>query len=413
MTNLLPIAKVLWRRKAGAALIAAQVALTLAILCNALGVVADRVALADRPGGMAEDELFYVQMITPGYDEDPFGVQRSTEALLRGLPGVQAAAWVNQAPLSMSGNSSGLSNADLSVRFLNSAHYTAGRSLVDLLGLKLVEGRDFGPDELLEQDLRVSRDVPAGTKAIVTRALAEQLYPGAGSVVGRVLRLGSDATDPAPEIIGVVERLVSPWGRASWMEGDPYGERAFITPVRVNERETFAVRTAAGERARVQRDVQQRLLQAVPGRIVLDVDSQEALREQRYRGERWLAGMLLVVTGLLLVMTAAGIVGLASLWVAQRRRQIGVRRALGARRIDIVLHFLMENLMITGAGVVLGLTLAVALNGALLRFTALPPLSPALLASGALLLPLLGALAVLGPALRAARVSPAEATRAA
>lgn len=408
-----PIAKALWRRKGGASLIAAQVALTLAILCNALAVVADRLDLSGRDSGVDEAGLFYVQLITPGYDADPFGVQRATEALLRGMPGVREAAWVNQAPLAQSGTSSGVSNEDFSVRFLNSSHYSAGASLVQVLGLRLVQGRDFTPDELLTLDLRQTREPPSGMKIIVTRALAEQLYPGAASVVGRTLRLGATPGDPTGQIVGVVERLVSPWGRASWMEGDPFGERGFITPVRVNERETYAVRTTAADRARLQAEVQQRLLQAVPGRIVLNADSQADLRERRYRGERWLAGMLLVVTGLLLVMTAAGIVGLASLWVAQRRRQIGVRRALGARRVDIVKHFLMENLMITATGVALGLTGAVALNGVLLRFTALPPLSPALLAGGALLLPLLGALAVLGPALRAARVSPAEATRAA
>lgn len=408
-----PIAKALWRRKGGALLIALQVALTLAILCNALAVVADRVQLSSRDSGVDEPGLFYVRLITPGYEADGLGVQRSTEALLRGVPGVREAAWVNQAPLSQSGSSTGVSNEDFSVRFLNSSHYSAGVSLVQVLGLKLVEGRDFSPDELLELDLRQTRQPPAGMKFIVTRALAEQLYPGAASVLGRTIRLGTTPADPAGEIIGVVERLVSPWGRAGWMEGDPFGERAFITPVRVPERETYAVRTAPQDRERLLAEVQQRLLQAVPGRIVLSADSQAALRERRYRAERWLAGMLLVVTSLLLVMTAAGIVGLASLWVAQRRRQIGVRRALGARRADIVRHFLMENLMITSCGVALGLTLAVALNGALLRFTSLPTLSPGLLAGGAALLLALGAAAVLAPALRAARVSPAEATRAA
>lgn len=411
--NLSPIAKALWRHKTGALLIAVQVALTLAILCNALVVVIDRLALSHRPSGLADAELFYLQVVTPGYAQDPFGQQHAAEALLRSLPGVRQAGWINQVPLSQSGSSSGIANADLSVKYLNSAHYTASTSLLQLLGLQLVDGRDFLPEEFVDLDLRRSREPPPRARAIVTRALAEQLYPGQASVVGRGLRIGNAPEDPVLTIVGVVDRLVSPWGRARWAEGDPYGERGFITSVRVNERETYAVRTEPGQLARVQREAAQRLQQAVPGRILLSSRSQDEVRERRYRGERWLAGMLLTVTGALLVMTAAGIVGLASLWVAQRRRQIGVRRALGARRIDIVSHFLTENLMITGAGVVLGLTLAVGLNGALTRFSALPPLPPLLLLGGALLMPLLGALAVLGPALRAARVSPAEATRAA
>lgn len=404
-----PIAKALWRHKTGALLIAAQVALTLAILCNALTVVLDRREQAERPTGTAEDELFWVQVITPGYEQDPFGTQHAAEALLRGVPGVREAAWVNQLPLTESGSSTGLSSDDGKVQFLNASHYSAGRSLVQALGLKLVQGRDFAPEELVELDLRRSRTPPP--QVMVTQALAEQLYPGAASVVGKVVRFGNGADDPVLTIIGVVERLVTPWGRVDWMAGDRYGERSFITPVRVNERETYVVRTEPGQLQRVQRDAVARLQAAVPGRILLQARSLAESREVRYRGDRWLAGMLMLVTGMLLVMTAAGIVGLASLWVAQRRKQIGVRRALGARRADILAHFLTENLMITGAGVVLGLTLAVGLNGALTRVTTLPPLPPALLLAGAVLMPLLGALAVLGPALRAARVSPAEATR--
>lgn len=411
--NLAPIAKALWHRKTGAALIVVQVALTLAILCNALAVVGDRLEQMRRPTGVADDELFYVQLITPGYDEDPFGRQDAAQALLASLPGVKSAAWINQVPLSQSGSSTGVGNDDLSVKFLGSAHYSTAHPLVPLLGVQLVDGRDFGPEDQVALDLRRSRDVPAQAKAIVTRALAAQLYPGQSRVVGRVLRLGNEASDPALQIVGVVDRLVSPWGRAGWLEGDRFGERSFVTSVRVNERETYVVRAEPGQRARLMREAEQRLQQAVPGRIVLSVRAQDQVREQRYRSERWLAGMLLVVTGALLVMTAAGIVGLASLWVAQRRRQIGVRRALGARRVDILQQFLTENLMITTIGVALGLTLAVGLNGALTRWTALPALPPLLLAGGALLLPVLGALAVLGPALRAARVSPAEATRSA
>ena len=406
-----PIAKALWRHKTGAVLIATQVALTLAILCNALTVVLDRQEQADRPSGAAEPELFWVSVITPGYDADPFGTQRAAEAVLRGVPGVRDAAWINQIPLSQSGSSTGLSSGDGKVQFLNSSHYSAAHSLVQLMGLKLVQGRDFRPEEMVELDLRSSRKPPP--QVIVTQALAEQLYPGQPDVVGRVARFGNGPDDPVLTIIGVVERLGTPWGRVEWMAGDRFGERSFITPVRVNERELYLVRTEPGQLERVQRDAVARLQAAVPGRILLLTRTLEEARERRYRGDRWLAGLLVTVTGMLLVMTAAGIVGLASLWVAQRRRQIGVRRALGARRRDIVLHFLAENLMITTAGVALGLTLAVGLNGALTRVTALPPLPPVLLLAGALAMPLLGALAVLGPALRAARVSPAEATRSA
>jgi putative ABC transport system permease protein len=97
--------------------------------------------------------------------------------------------------------------------------------------------------------------------------------------------------------------------------------------------------------------------------------------------------------------------------VAQRRKQIGVRRALGATWSDIVRYFITENLMITTGGIVAGLLLAVALNQLLMRQVQMGKLPLEYLAYGAGLLWLLGIASVYGPASRAARTSPAVATR--
>ncbi|WP_340649218.1 ABC transporter permease, partial [Pseudoxanthomonas winnipegensis] len=98
-------------------------------------------------------------------------------------------------------------------------------------------------------------------------------------------------------------------------------------------------------------------------------------------------------------------------WVGQRTRQIGIRRAVGATRRDILRHFQAENFLIVGAGVVLGMLLAYGLNQLLMRQYELDRLPLFYLPIGAALLWALGQLAVLGPALRATRVPPAIATR--
>src|SRR5215469_11728016 len=109
--------------------------------------------------------------------------------------------------------------------------------------------------------------------------------------------------------------------------------------------------------------------------------------------------------------TALGIVGLTSFSVSQRTRQIGTRRALGARRADIVRYFMTENWLITSIGVVLGSVFAVALNYWLVSLFKVSPISWYYIPAGVLGLWVLGLLAVLGPALRAAAISPAIATR--
>jgi putative ABC transport system permease protein len=113
------------------------------------------------------------------------------------------------------------------------------------------------------------------------------------------------------------------------------------------------------------------------------------------------------------VVTALGIVGLASFWVQQRTRQIGVRRALGATRGQILRHFQVENFILAGIGIVFGMVLAFGINQLLMRQYELPRLPWQYLPAGAAILWILGQVAVLGPARRAASVPPAIATRSA
>jgi len=111
------------------------------------------------------------------------------------------------------------------------------------------------------------------------------------------------------------------------------------------------------------------------------------------------------------VVTAIGIMGLTGYWVQQRTRQVGIRRALGARRRDILYYFLAENMLIVGLGVLLGTLCAFAINQYLVHHYELARLPWSYLLIGAVTLWLLGQLAVLGPALLAAAVPPAVATR--
>jgi putative ABC transport system permease protein len=147
---------------------------------------------------------------------------------------------------------------------------------------------------------------------------------------------------------------------------------------------------------------------------VLDLDQSQTLgdlRHRYFRNDRAMAGMLVGVIAALLLVTALGIVGLASFWVAQRRKQIGVRRALGATRSDILRYFQTENFLIVSFGIGLGMVLAFGLNLALMSHYELPRLPLYYLPIGALSLWVLGQLAVLAPALRAAAVPPVVATR--
>lgn len=110
-------------------------------------------------------------------------------------------------------------------------------------------------------------------------------------------------------------------------------------------------------------------------------------------------------------MTATGIFALTSFWVEQRKRQIGIRRALGARRRDILRYFQIENLVIVTAGATLGLVMAVALNIALIARYEMARLPVPYALVGLFVVVVLSQVSTWLPARRASRVDPAIAIR--
>ena len=384
--------------------------MSLAIVANALYIIRDRLALTARPSGVADESSLFRIGIAPLKDpessEAKLAMQQRYSEVLRAVPGVLSVAWTNQTPLSQSGWNMGITlTPDQADSQSNTSMYFGPDSMVKTFGLKLVEGRDFTATDVMEVDPDKTQTL--GRTAIMTQALAKKLYPNE-SIVGKTLYIGI-APDARPfEVVGVVERLQSPWAQA--------GERGELTTIlatrRVQGYSMFAVRAEPGQRDRVMKEAEA-AVSKIPGQLVIENKSMEQDRFDVYRNDRAISWMLITVTGLLLLVTASGIVGMATLWVNQRRKQIGVRRALGARRLDVLRYFITENFIITTGGVVAGLVLAVALNQLLVSQLELSKLPIGYLATGSVVLWLIGVLAVYGPAWRASNISPAIATRSA
>ena len=405
-----PILSALMRSKTGAILVAVQVALSLAILANALHIVNVRQEVAARPSGVAaEGDVFHLlaRNLRPLGHNEELALQKRLAAAARAVPGVVSVAQVSQVPLSRNGSNSGFA---ASRKQENSsavaAVYITPDSLIKTWGLTLLEGRDFTPAEIVEIDQNVTEEFPP--QVIVTRAMAEKIHPGGGSALGMPLFLGTGEGAQQLQVVGVVERLQSQGAEV----GDK-GEYSVLFPVRLTgDGDTLlTIRAEAGQRDRVMKEAEQAIRAATPDKLIVRLRTLDEDRDTRYRADRAMSWMLITVSALLLLVTASGIVGIASLWVTQRRKQIGVRRALGARRIDILRYFLTENFMITSVGVAAGVVLALALNQLLVSQLEMARLPLPYLLGGALVFWLLGLGAVYGPAWRAASISPATATR--
>jgi len=410
-----PILAALRRHKAGVILIALQIALTLAIVCNAIFIIGQRIDRVNRPTGIDEANLFVVSQQwvgtpesgAPGAVDTIDSLVRADLDTLRRLPGVESVAPVNSVPLFGSSHVNGITlTPDQKNSTLSATIYEGDDKLMSTLGVQLIAGRAFTAADVLRMDFHDDTLPPS---VIVSQATAEKLFPNQ-SAVGKTIYSDSKPTT----IVGVVKLLESSMAESFAKDSDYY---TIIEPVRqVGDNSRYVVKTRSGQQAAAMAATRDALFAANPQRVI-DPDrgilSFAQVRHAAYRADRGMAILMAVVCLIMLCVTAAGIVGLTSFWVGQRHRQIGVRRALGARKSDILHYFQIENLMIAGGGVVVGVVLAVGLNLWLMSQYEMPRLPLLYVLIGTVALLALGQAAVFVPARRASRVSPIEATRAA
>lgn len=406
--QLRPILAALGRHKVATALIVLQVALTLAVASNALLIVAARVVHLSRPTGTDETHLFVIRNgWTMGQNATQIDANiRADLQTLRQVPGVRDAFSSQGIPL-------GGYNANIITHLKLDPEQKAGAQLVTFLasdehtigtfGISLVAGRNFRPEEIAVIGPNDKMDPPG---IIVTRSLADKLFPD-GSSLGKTVYLPDGPT----AIIGIVANLQGPLLHSRAMDHfTVLVPMRFVDPAGVN----YLVRTDATNMQPVIAASLKALQPRAGTRIVAakgGVVTMAHVREHAYADDHSVAMLMSIICGLLLLATAGGIVGLSSFWVSQRRRQIGIRRSLGATAGDILRYFHAENFLIVSGGIVLGALLAFFANLGLMQVYELPhmPLYVPLL--GALLLWLLGQLAVWGPARYAAKVSPVVAIR--
>lgn len=401
-----PILSSLKRNPVAATLIAAQIALTLAILANVLFIVTERVHAMALSSGVDEANVFMFHNQNIGEIRQPEQATDQDLAALRAIPGVLAATPTLSIPMGRSGwntsvNLEAKEHAGGEDR--SAALYMGDQQFLDAIGVRIIEGRNFEADEIKPFQ---QGDQQNPSVVLVSKALAEKLFHGK-SAIGKMVNIAGDQGEPQQRIVGVTDHIATPWPRSR----NP--DRAVFAPYKPIGSSGFIVRTQPGELDRVMSQVEEKLFAIERNRIIPKLRSFEDIRAEAYRNDRAMAMLLAVIGIALLAVTAFGIVGQASFWVTQRTRQIGTRRALGARRRDILRYFQTENALIALIGIAVGSALAIGINVALVQYLSFDRLPWTWLPVGAVIVLILGQLAVLGPAMRASKIAPAIATRSA
>ena len=397
-----PIFRAMTRNRARFFLIVAEVALTLAIVANCVSLIRESNAELSKVSGFDDANLLFVRSRPFA---EAFRDQKYLDAAvdadartLRAMPGVREASNTYFLPWQGGGSSTEVRRGETRHR---TQIYPGDLKFFDTLGVRLEEGRNFTQEEF---ETFSQRDLPEGTltPAVISRKLADLIYPEGGAL-GKVI--DDSAGVPAYRVVGIFGPFYNPYG---W----PIEEYAVIYPSRTGSfnGSFFLVRAQPGQAERLIPEIEKGLIAANNGRNV-EVQAIPDVRTGYDARDRAVVFALNAVMLLLVFVTALGIVGITSFSVAERQRQIGTRRALGATQADILRHFLLENWMITTIGAVLGLILAYALNFGLVNLVEGAKLDGWILAAGVGLLWATGLAAALGPALRAARIAPAIATR--
>jgi putative ABC transport system permease protein len=394
----------IYRKKSGAVLIAVQIAVTLAILSNALALIVDRLSWSARLTGIDEASIFFIYATSVDQPASLAALQSSDLASLRSLAGVANAYSTNAFPLEGGGWSMSADlQADQKTPSAHISYYFGDEQALDTLGVKLIAGRNFNASEILDRDASTA---PPATPIIITRTLAQRLFPR-GNALGGSLYL--ETQEPSP-IVGIIDRLQGPFVAATGFMST-FTENSVLAPFRpLGDSATYVVRIKPGNLDGVLKAATSQL-EGINGTRIISAKSMSEVRAAAYRSNRGLTLILGAVAFILLAVTAFGMAGLTSYWVAERRRQIGIRRALGATRLAILWFFHKENLLISLSGVLGGILMAIALNIWLIGRFEMVRLDPAYLIGSGVVMLLLGQIAALWPAMRAAQVPPALAIR--
>jgi predicted permease len=385
----------------------AQMALAVVLLLGAALMGRTLKALAHIDLGFEPDRVLTMRL-RPDETSYPkaeqiVGLYRTLLDRVRELPGVRAAGVVRSLPLAGSIGTRGLRVEGYVPPPGTNARgdwQVVSDGAIEALRERVVRGRSF-----------TAADSESGAPVlIVNQALARTYWPG-GDPIGKRAQTGP-ATSPWMTVVGVVQD-VRHNGLTADVRGKfyiPHAQFALSTGNAPREM-TLVVRTDGDPMALAApiRRIVQRLDPALP---VANVRSMSAVVGESMAAPRLTASLLSIFAALALALAAVGVSGVLSYLVSRRRREIGIRMALGATRRSVIGLVLRGGLAWAGAGIAAGLLGALFLTR-LMRglLYGVAPHDPWTYAAVALVLLSIAASASAVPALRAARVDPFEALK--
>jgi predicted permease len=388
-------------RRAGAALVVTEVALAVILLVGAGLLIKSLLRLYQQDLGLVAERVVSFDVALPearyGSDAALRGFYRESLERLRRLPGVEAAGAIDLLPLYRFGNN-GYFDVEGKALWehdrgpLAEMRVVAGDYL-EVMGIPLLRGRFFTPRD----------DADAPQVIVVNRALAERCWPGEDPI-GRHLVFDSD---DRREVIGVVGdvRSYAPHLEPEMEVLRPLGQEA-------RGAMTVALRARTPDPAALLASVRSEMAQVDPDQPLASVQTMEEVVSGALARPRLLSTLTAGLAAVAALLAFLGVYGLVAWTVSQRRREMGIRIAVGASRGEVLRQVLGEGLRLGLTGIGLGTLAALALSRGMtaLLYQVAPSDLPLLAGTAAGVL-LATVAASLLPALAATRIDPAVVLR--
>jgi len=364
--------------------------------------------------GLLVRSLIALQQVDPGFDANNVMTMRveipmakydtpekaanffeQLERRVANLPGVEAAGFVTELPLSNQPNDMPFLVEGRPPVAPNQAFGADWRRInthyFDAMRIPLLRGRNF-----TEQEIRQSAKA-----LVVSKGLVDTVFPNEEALGKRLI---TGIRSEPYEIIGIVGDIYH-----NSLQGQPVPTMYF--PTRQTGRENLVIRTT-GDPLNIVGSVRKEVKALDPDQPIAAIRPMTEWVNSSVATPRYRTTLLALFAALAMVLAATGIYGVMSYSVAQRTHEIGVRMALGARRLDVLKLVVRQGMLLAVIGVVLGLAGAFALTRVmatlLFGVTAKDPLTFAVVAA---LLIAVAFLACFVPARRATKVDPLTALR--
>ena len=385
------------------ALVVTQVALAVVLISGAGMMLRSFHAVQAMDIGFDAERVVTTEMILPSEEyasgEERRGLMVAAAGAMGALPGIDAASAAAWLPLNhetitaqvATPAMSGVSGEEWPLAVSNRVLPGYFRTM----GIELLAGRDFAAT-----DSEGSEPV-----AVVSTTLAERFWPE-GEAVGRTLLVGDPAEPATVSVIGVVETV-----RHADLDASSLGPQVYLPALQAAARRFFVVGRTEGEPGAAIAGIRAAVAEVAPT-IPLIVRPMSDIVSENHLQWSISSAFLGAFGGGALLLATLGIYGLVSFSVAQRRREMGVRIALGATTTEIRGSVMRDGLRLTGIGLALGLLAAAGLGRVIAAVLyGVSPFDPVTLASVTMLFLAVAALASLVPAARASATDPITVLR--